>query len=47
MRIKGDKCKGKCHKQYTEVKGMNGVIHPQQTMLKQTVYYYKAVEYDA
>lgn len=47
MRIKGDKCKGKCHKQYTEVKGMNGVIHSQQTMLKQTVYYYKAVEYDA
>lgn len=46
-RIKGDKCKGKCHKQYTELKGMNGVIHPQQTMLEDTVYYYKAVEYDA
>lgn len=47
MRIKGDKCKGKCHKQYTEVKGMNGVIHSQQTMLEDTVYYYKAAEYDA
>lgn len=47
MRIQGDDCKGKCHKRYTEVKGMNGVIHSQQTMLGQTVYYYKAVEYDA
>lgn len=47
MRIQGYDCKGKCHKQYTEVKGMNGVIHSQQTMLGQTVYYYKAVEYDA
>ena len=40
-------CDSKCHKQYAEVKGMNGVIHSQQTMLGQTVYYYKAVEYDA
>lgn len=47
MRIQGDDCKGKCHKRYTEVKGMNGVIRSQQTMLGQTVYYYKAVEYDA
>lgn len=46
-RIQGYNCNGKCHKQYTEVKGMNGVIHSQQTMLKQTVYYYKAVEHDA
>lgn len=40
-------CKdNKCHKKYTEKKGMKGVIVPKQTMLNDTVYYYKAVEYD-
>ena len=39
-------CDSKCHKQYREVKGMNGVIQTQTTMLGQTVYYYKAVEHD-
>ena len=39
-------CDSKCHKRYVEKKGMNGVICPKQTMLDQTVYYYKAIEHD-
>ena len=46
-RVKGNKCDGDCHKRYTEVKGLKGVILTKETMLGQTVYYYKAVEYDA
>lgn len=46
-RVINYRCDSKCHKKYTEVKGMNGVIIPKQTMLDQTVYYYKAIEYDA
>jgi len=40
-------CGSKCHQNAQEVKGMNGVIVPQQTMLGQTVYYYKSVEHDS
>ncbi len=39
-------CDGECQEYYTEMRGMNGVIRPKQTMLGQTVHYYKAVEYD-
>ena len=43
FRCKKDK---ECHHSYKEVKGMNGVIQTNTTMLGQTVYYYKAVEHD-
>ena len=42
-----DICDGTCHKRYTDLKGLNGVILAKETMLGQTVYYYKAVEYDS
>lgn len=45
-RVKGNKCDGECHKQKAEVEGLKGVILTKETMLGQTVYYYKAVEYD-
>ena len=45
-RVINYRCDSKCHKRYVEVKGMNGVICSKQTMLDQTVYYYKAVEHD-
>ena len=38
--------KGECNKSITNVKGMFGVILPKETMLGQTVYYYKPIEYD-
>lgn len=41
-----DICDGVCHKRHTDIKGLNGVILAKETMLGQTVYYYKAVEYD-
>lgn len=46
-RVVDYRCDSKCHKKYVEVKGMNGVILSKETMLGQTVYYYKAVEYDS
>ena len=46
-RVKENKCDGDCHKRYTELPGLKGVILTKETMLGQTVYYYKAVEYDA
>ena len=45
-RVNGNICDGRCHKQKAEKKGLNGVILTKETMLGQTVYYYKAVEYD-
>lgn len=45
-RVNGNICDGKCHTQKAEVKGLKGVILTKETMLGQTVYYYKAVEYD-
>ena len=45
-RVQDDICDGGCHKQKAEVKGLKGVILTKETMLGQTVYYYKAVEYD-
>lgn len=45
-RVQDNICDGNCHKQYTEVKGLKGVILTKETMLGQTVYYYKAVEHD-
>ena len=40
-------CKKKeCNKSKVHVKGMYGVILDKETMLGQTVYYYKALEYD-
>ena len=42
-----DKCKkSECNKSITYVKGMYGVIRSKETMLGQTVYYYKSIEYD-
>jgi len=40
-------CGDDCHTNYTPVGLNNGLILTRQTMLGQTVYYYKAVEYDA
>lgn len=37
-------CDGKCHEKFTEIVGMKGVIVSKQTMLGQTVYYYKSAE---
>ncbi len=37
---------GECNKSITNVTGMYGVILPKETMLGQTAYYYKPVEYD-
>lgn len=45
-RVNSNKCDGDCHTRKTEVKGLKGVILSKETMLGQTVYYYKAVEYD-
>ena len=45
-RVINYRCDSKCHKEYKEKKGMNGVIVSKQTMMDETVYYYKAVEYD-
>ena len=43
-----DSCKkGECNKSITNIKGMFGVIRTKETMLGQTVYYYKPIEYDA
>ena len=38
--------KSQCNKSITNVKGMFGVIRSKETMLGQTVYYYKPIEYD-
>ena len=38
--------KGQCNKSVTNIKGMYGIILSKETMLGQTVYYYKAIEYD-
>lgn len=45
-RVQDNICDGGCHKRKVEVKGLKGVILTKETMLGQTVYYYKAVEYD-
>ena len=45
--VKDYRCDSKCHKEYDEESGLNGLILPKETMLRQTVYYYKAVEHDA
>ena len=39
-------CGKKCQKSLSFVKGMNGLIRTKETMLGQTVYYYRSVEYD-
>lgn len=39
-------CGNDCHKTYRQVDISNGLIKPEETMLGQTVYYYKPVEYD-
>ena len=44
--VKDGKCGDKCQKSLSVVKGMNGLIRNKETMLGQTVYYYKSVEYD-
>lgn len=44
--VNGNTCGDNCHKTYKEVRGMNGVIQPKETMLGQTVYYYRPLEYD-
>ena len=44
--VKDGGCGDKCQKSLAGVKGMKGVIHSKETMLGQTVYYYRSVEYD-
>lgn len=44
--VNGDQCGNKCHETVQNQDVTNGVISPKLTMLGQTVYYYRAVEYD-
>lgn len=44
--VNGDQCGNKCHETVKNQDVTNGVISSKLTMLGQTVYYYRAVEYD-
>ena len=44
--VNGDQCGNKCHETVQNQNVNNGVISSKLTMLGQTVYYYRAVEYD-
>ena len=44
--VNGDQCGNKCHETVQNQNVINGVISSKLTMLGQTVYYYRAVEYD-
>lgn len=44
--VKDGKCDNTCQKSLSFLKGMNGLIRTKETMLGQTVYYYRSVEYD-
>lgn len=44
--VNGDQCGNKCHEMVQDQNVNNGVISSKLTMLGQTVYYYRAVEYD-
>lgn len=44
--VEDGECGDKCQKSLSVIKGMNGLIRNKETMLGQTIYYYKSVEYD-